>query len=143
MKFPTTRSGLRYSPLVNEQIAPNGNYKKINNFLWSLVQSKLLHCLVGLAFLGFSAGRQNDAQDELGKIYKGQEQQGFKENRKLLRIAQIATLEETVPPKMYGGTERVVSYLTEELVSRGHEVFIMFLMILIVYYGERIDYMRT
>lgn len=40
----------------------------------------------------------------------------------MLRIAQIAPLYESVPPRLYGGTERVVSYLTEELVRRGHEV---------------------
>jgi glycosyltransferase involved in cell wall biosynthesis len=39
-----------------------------------------------------------------------------------MRIAQVAPLHESVPPKMYGGTERVVSYLTEELVSQGHDV---------------------
>ena len=39
-----------------------------------------------------------------------------------MRIAQIAPLWEEVPPKLYGGTERVVSYLTEELVRQGHEV---------------------
>src|SRR5437868_12352943 len=39
-----------------------------------------------------------------------------------MRIAQVAPLYESVPPKLYGGTERVVSYLTEELVRRGHEV---------------------
>lgn len=39
-----------------------------------------------------------------------------------MRIAQVAPLYESVPPKMYGGTERVVSYLTEELVRSGHEV---------------------
>lgn len=39
-----------------------------------------------------------------------------------MRIAQVAPLLESVPPKMYGGTERVVSYLTEELVALGHEV---------------------
>ncbi|CAK5089430.1 unnamed protein product [Meloidogyne enterolobii] len=39
-----------------------------------------------------------------------------------LRIAQIAPLFESVPPKLYGGTERVVHYLTEELVRRGHQV---------------------
>src|ERR1700730_3129740 len=39
-----------------------------------------------------------------------------------LRIAQIAPLYERIPPKLYGGTERVVSYITEELVRRGHEV---------------------
>ncbi|MEN9208321.1 MAG: glycosyltransferase family 4 protein [Gloeomargarita sp. GMQP_bins_120] len=39
-----------------------------------------------------------------------------------MRIAQIAPLHESVPPKLYGGTERVVYWLTEELVRRGHEV---------------------
>ena len=39
-----------------------------------------------------------------------------------MRIAQIAPLVEPVPPELYGGTERVVSLLTEELVRRGHEV---------------------
>jgi len=39
-----------------------------------------------------------------------------------MRIAQIAPLYESVPPQFYGGTERVVSYLTEELVAQGHEV---------------------
>jgi glycosyltransferase involved in cell wall biosynthesis len=39
-----------------------------------------------------------------------------------MKIAQIAPLFESVPPRLYGGTERVVSYLTEELVRQGHEV---------------------
>jgi glycosyltransferase involved in cell wall biosynthesis len=39
-----------------------------------------------------------------------------------MKIAQIAPLAESVPPKLYGGTERVVSYLTEELVRQGHDV---------------------
>lgn len=39
-----------------------------------------------------------------------------------MKIAQIAPLSERVPPKLYGGTERIVSYLTEELVRQGHEV---------------------
>src|SRR5450755_3794158 len=39
-----------------------------------------------------------------------------------MRIAQVAPLFESVPPTRYGGTERVVSYLTEELVRLGHEV---------------------
>ena len=39
-----------------------------------------------------------------------------------MRIAQVAPLYESVPPKLYGGTERVVSWLTEELVRLGHEV---------------------
>lgn len=41
---------------------------------------------------------------------------------KPLRIAQVAPLIESVPPKLYGGTERVVSWLTEELVHQGHHV---------------------
>jgi hypothetical protein len=36
-----------------------------------------------------------------------------------MKIAQVAPLAESVPPKLYGGTERVVSWLTEELVSLG------------------------
>ena len=39
-----------------------------------------------------------------------------------MRIAQVSPLYESVPPRLYGGTERVVSYLTEELVRQGHEV---------------------
>ncbi|HEY8518952.1 MAG TPA: glycosyltransferase family 4 protein [Gammaproteobacteria bacterium] len=39
-----------------------------------------------------------------------------------MRIGQIAPLFESVPPRFYGGTERVVSYLTDELVRQGHEV---------------------
>jgi glycosyltransferase involved in cell wall biosynthesis len=39
-----------------------------------------------------------------------------------MKIAQIAPLFESVPPRLYGGTERVVSYLTEELVKQGHRV---------------------
>ena len=39
-----------------------------------------------------------------------------------MKIAQVAPLYESVPPKLYGGTQRVVSYLTEELVEMGHEV---------------------
>jgi glycosyltransferase involved in cell wall biosynthesis len=40
----------------------------------------------------------------------------------VMRIAQVAPLYESVPPQAYGGTERVVSYLTEELVRLGHKV---------------------
>lgn len=42
--------------------------------------------------------------------------------KKTLKIAQIAPIIESVPPKRYGGTERVVHALTEELVKRGHDV---------------------
>src|SRR5215813_13042668 len=44
------------------------------------------------------------------------------ERRSRVRIAQVAPLFESVPPRRYGGTERVVSYLTEELVRQGHRV---------------------
>lgn len=39
-----------------------------------------------------------------------------------MRIAQVAPLAESVPPKLYGGTERVIAWLTKELISLGHEV---------------------
>ena len=39
-----------------------------------------------------------------------------------MRVAQVSPLYESCPPQLYGGTERVVSYLTEELVRQGHEV---------------------
>src|SRR5215475_6127479 len=39
-----------------------------------------------------------------------------------MRIAQLAPLAESVPPKLYGGTERVIAWLIEELVALGHEV---------------------
>ena len=46
----------------------------------------------------------------------------FPASSRPLRIAQLAPLYESVPPKLYGGTERIVAYLAEELVRRGHEV---------------------
>ena len=39
-----------------------------------------------------------------------------------MRIAQIAPLYEAVPPRLYGGTERIVAHLTDALVELGHEV---------------------
>src|SRR5437667_7612807 len=39
-----------------------------------------------------------------------------------MRIAQVAPLHESVPPHLYGGTERMVAHLTEELVRLGHDV---------------------
>ena len=39
-----------------------------------------------------------------------------------MKIAQVAPLVESVPPRLYGGTERIASYLTEELVRLGHDV---------------------
>jgi glycosyltransferase involved in cell wall biosynthesis len=52
----------------------------------------------------------------------GEEKVNGKKVKKVLRIAQVSPLYESVPPSMYGGTERVVSYLTEELVRQGHDV---------------------
>src|SRR5215470_9098910 len=45
-----------------------------------------------------------------------------KDDNTPLRIAVVSPLYESVPPQLYGGTERVVSYLVEELVRMGHEV---------------------
>src|SRR6266403_1415233 len=42
-----------------------------------------------------------------------------------MRIAQIAPLTEAIPPKFYGGTERVISWLTDELVALGHEITVL------------------
>jgi hypothetical protein len=39
-----------------------------------------------------------------------------------MRIAQVCPLYESCPPRLYGGTERIVYYLTEELIRLGHEV---------------------
>ena len=39
-----------------------------------------------------------------------------------MRIAQLAPLAESIPPKLYGGTERVVAWLVDELVALGHDV---------------------
>src|SRR5216117_3199726 len=61
---------------------------------------------------GVFPGRQ---QGTPAKIWKPEEEV-------IVKIAQIAPLFESVPPRYYGGTERVVSYLTEELVNQGHEV---------------------
>jgi len=47
---------------------------------------------------------------------------GSKEVKVNMKIAQVAPLFESVPPRLYGGTERIVSYLTEELVRLGHDV---------------------
>src|ERR1043166_819073 len=48
--------------------------------------------------------------------------QRSRESMKYMKIAQVAPLVESVPPRLYGGTERIVSYLTEELVGLGHDV---------------------
>src|SRR5262249_23734422 len=62
------------------------------------------------------------ARDELRRSKVEMSTGGRSASRDRLRIAQIAPLYERVPPELYGGTERGVSYITEELVNRGHEV---------------------
>jgi len=44
---------------------------------------------------------------------------------KKLKIVQISPYEESVPPRRYGGAELIVSYITEELINRGHKVFLI------------------
>ena len=57
----------------------------------------------------------------MARVNSGVERRPSK-RRHIVKIAQIAPLMESVPPRLYGGTERVVSYLTEELVNLGHDV---------------------
>src|SRR5262249_9196948 len=105
--------------------------------LWTRYCARRLHCVpniivvCALAPLNRSGacrtcpGRQNAPQSEantnfglvsaMNRTWAGR-YGGF------MRIAQVAPLYESVPPRGYGGTERVVSYLTEELVRQGHEV---------------------
>src|SRR5947209_1283702 len=45
-------------------------------------------------------------------------------SKRSLRVAQIAPLSEAVPPRLYGGTERIVAHLADALVDLGHEVFL-------------------
>src|SRR5579885_3565162 len=56
------------------------------------------------------------------RLFRGSGSTMLKQTRDRLRIAQVAPLYESVPPKLYGGTERVVAYVTEELIRRGHDV---------------------
>src|SRR5262245_42696419 len=56
-----------------------------------------------------------------GTVVHGQ-RLAFRLVESFVKIAQIAPLIESVPPRTYGGTERVVSYLTDELVRLGHDV---------------------
>src|SRR4249920_193916 len=66
------------------------------------------------------------SSDKLGlKLYQGMSKRVIivlKPRIASMRIAQIAPLYESVPPKLYGGTERVVAHLSDALVRRGHEV---------------------
>ena len=72
--------------------------------------------------------KEQDAQtieEELQKKIKqidGERRNTLKQLGLVLRIGQISTPYESVPPKGYGAIERIVFYLTEEFVRRGHEV---------------------
>jgi hypothetical protein len=69
-----------------------------------------------------STGIARSSRINSGRVIKcSGEGRSVRPSRNRLRIAQIAPLYERIPPKFYGGTERVVSYITEELVRRGHE----------------------
>src|SRR5580693_9250599 len=57
--------------------------------------------------------------EEKGWILKGQQTD---RDAMYMKIAQVCPLYESCPPRFYGGTERIVYYLTEELVRLGHEV---------------------
>lgn len=64
------------------------------------------------------AGMDIEAEEK-GWILKGQQTD---QDPTYMKIAQVCPLYESCPPRLYGGTERVVSHLTEELVCQGHEV---------------------
>ena len=65
----------------------------------------------GGPFSGIRSGSEGEPGTPIANVF-----------RLPMKIAQIAPLAESVPPRLYGGTERVVSYLTEELVRLGHDV---------------------
>src|SRR5512145_691398 len=58
----------------------------------------------------------------VSRSHRPTSEHGFCTRVGYMRIAQVAPLAESVPPRLYGGTERVVSFLTEELVRLGHDV---------------------
>src|SRR5215207_11451206 len=66
--------------------------------------------------------QQSLVGEEAHSPQRGEDQARFPEVTTTMRIAQVAPPFESVPPSQYGGTERVVALLTEELVRRGHEV---------------------
>ena len=59
--------------------------------------------------------------ENLGAVRTLPKQKCFRMKGKEMRIALVAPLAEAVPPKLYGGTERLVSWLAEELVRQGHK----------------------
>src|ERR1700686_967935 len=70
--------------------------------------------ILSTGFTGYSSAR--------GKLRLAVLMGVFAQHEAPVKIAQVSPLYESVPPKMYGGTERVVSFLTEELVAQGQDV---------------------
>jgi glycosyltransferase involved in cell wall biosynthesis len=96
----------RGTPQFTHQIA-NGSFASAKKNLRVLTKIGPIRVLISLGGrVGRSGGGAFDNEEEAPSM----------------RIAQVAPLTEAVPPKLYGGTERVVHWLTEELVALGHEV---------------------
>jgi glycosyltransferase involved in cell wall biosynthesis len=86
-------------------------------FLSSLIYPTGKENLGGKNLLSF---RHSPSEGPLKADFKCQTLKG--KEVQIMKIAQVAPLHESIPPKLYGGTERVVSSLVEELVVRGHDV---------------------
>src|SRR5258708_2352720 len=89
--------------------------KKTNGIVFASFARNTFYYGEFLAAFNFSGSRRGEMNLDTNGNFGGASFQR-------LRIAQVAPLYESVPPRLYGGTERVVSYITEELVRRGHEV---------------------
>ncbi|KAI3605367.1 STRUCTURAL ELEMENT (plasmid) [Cupriavidus necator H850] len=72
-----------------------------------------------------SRGAKLESNAFLVRIGRGHPSVFLHESGVPMKIAQIAPLAERCPPSLYGGTERIVSYLTEELVRQGHDVTLL------------------
>ena len=81
---------------------------------------------LGLPRSRFRDGRKvpscPDLRGERGFAVAACKAQSDSQTKLCMQIAQIAPLTEAIPPKLYGGTERVISWLADELVALGHDV---------------------
>src|ERR1044072_9389797 len=94
---------------------------RLNLFLSGfLPHCKNLRACQDLCRLGFLACAGNPAAFVISLTCSSVSQ-----SRLSVKIAQVAPLYERVPPRYYGGTERIVSYLTEELIKQGHELTLL------------------
>src|SRR5207302_333132 len=82
---------------------PCNKFHRTAKMICLIGDATLVHCAIWVRSLGLGAFRDNV-------------------EARYMRIAQVAPLTEAVPPRLYGGTERVVYWLTEELVALGNEV---------------------